>query len=68
MPVLVPPAAYSAWLDPDLDPSRVRAMCSPAPGDVLTIHRVSRRVSTPGEDGPELIRPEPPPPSQGSLL
>ncbi|MEY2452389.1 MAG: hypothetical protein QOD92_1963 [Acidimicrobiaceae bacterium] len=69
MPVMLPPSAWEAWLDPandDLD--ALGKLLVPAPSSLLALHPVSRAVSNVRENGPELIEPAPPDPTQDQLL
>jgi putative SOS response-associated peptidase YedK len=69
MPVMLPPNAWEAWLDPandDLD--ALGKLLVPAPSSLLALHPVSRAVSNVRENGPELIEPAPPDPTQDQLL
>jgi putative SOS response-associated peptidase YedK len=69
MPVMLPPGAWEAWLDPtndDLD--TLGQLLVPAPSSLLALHPVSRAVSNVRENGPELIEPAPPDPTQDQLL
>lgn len=66
MPLVVPAAERSVWLDPAADPAAVDAMIrSMEPGE-LEAWPVSTLVNRPANDGPELLdgvpgaRPEPP--------
>jgi putative SOS response-associated peptidase YedK len=56
MPVLLPRAAWAAWLDPDeRDQDLLRSMLTPAPDGILEIHPVSTRVNDVRNDGPDLM-------------
>ena len=55
MPVILPPAAFTAWLDPD-SPSPVELLV-PFPADRMTAFPVSRRVNDPSYDGPDCVAP-----------
>lgn len=61
MPVLVPPAARDAWLDPAAPADVVAALLAAAPAGTLAAHPVSTAVNRPAVDLPELILPEPAP-------
>lgn len=58
-PVIVPPAAYAAWLDKAVsDPDTVRALCPPpGPGELIA-YPVSPAVGRADRDGPELVLPQ----------
>ena len=56
MPVMLPPDAWEAWLDPDLqDPAELRHLLDLASDAPLVWHPVSTRVNTPANDDPSLI-------------
>jgi putative SOS response-associated peptidase YedK len=55
MPVILPPDALHAWVDPGQDLSVLSAFLQPAPDDLLETREVSRAVNSPAHEGPELI-------------
>jgi putative SOS response-associated peptidase YedK len=56
MPVILPPTAWSTWLDPDQhDLDALSALLVPAPDDLLVMHPVSTAVNSVRNKGPELI-------------
>ncbi|MCX6521528.1 MAG: SOS response-associated peptidase [Actinobacteria bacterium] len=56
MPVLLPPAVWPQWLDPDQhDLEALSALLVPAPDDLLVMHPVSTAVNNVRNKGPELI-------------
>jgi putative SOS response-associated peptidase YedK len=58
MPVMLPPSAWSTWLDPtfgDLD--ALDALMVPAPSDLLVIEPVSIEVNNVRNRGPHLTEP-----------
>jgi len=58
MPVILPPAAWDAWLDPDNDDlETLGKLLVPAPASLLTIRPVSTMVNNTREKGPELLDP-----------
>jgi putative SOS response-associated peptidase YedK len=58
MPFVMPPERCAEWLDRTVtDPDRVMSLLQPVPNDALAFHRVSTRVSSARNDGPELIEP-----------
>jgi putative SOS response-associated peptidase YedK len=58
MPVIVPPAAFEAWLDCGrVDALTAAALCVPAREDLLEAYEVSPAVNRADNDGPELIAP-----------
>ena len=55
MPVALPRSAWDAWLDRDLiDPEAARSLISSIEADLMMEHRVSRRVNSVRNDGPDL--------------
>jgi putative SOS response-associated peptidase YedK len=61
MPVVIPESAWDQWLDPTLtkpsDLRELKAMLEPAGEDELRMYRVSRRVNSVQNDGPDLVEP-----------
>lgn len=58
MPVMLPPDAWDAWLDPDNhDVGALAGLLVPAPAEELRLVRVSKAVNTVSNDGPGLIEP-----------
>ena len=58
MPVILPPAAYSPWLDPTMrDVEPVQALLTPYPAAEMITYPVSPRVNNPAYDAPECIAP-----------
>ena len=56
MPVILPPAAERAWLDPELrDTQGLAAMLNPYPAAAMRCYRVSERVNAAGYDEPECL-------------
>ncbi|UQA59448.1 SOS response-associated peptidase [Polyangium aurulentum] len=58
MPVIIPPASYGAWLDPEekrMD--LLQSMINHAGGEDLVLTPVSPRVNNPRNEGPENLRP-----------
>jgi putative SOS response-associated peptidase YedK len=73
MPVILPEAAWDAWLDPKVsEPELLQALLTPVPDAELVAHEVGRAVNNPRNDAPSLIEPAVPAvearPAQGSLL
>lgn len=61
MPVLLPPAAWASWLDPDNDDTdTLSQLLVPAPSDLLVAWPVSGRVNSVRNNGPELMAEVPP--------
>lgn len=57
MPVILAPETYDTWLDPTLrDPTRLLPLLRPYPAEEMEAWRVARRVNSPRNDDPELIR------------
>jgi putative SOS response-associated peptidase YedK len=54
MPVIIAPAAYTAWLNRDTPADRVNEMLKPYP-DELEAYRVSSPVNSSGNDDPECF-------------
>ena len=61
MPVVVPESAWDRWLDPTLskpaDLAELHGLLVPAEDDTLDAYRVSPRVNSVRNDGPELVQP-----------
>ena len=56
MPVILPPSAYTVWLDPATrDAKPVQALLTPYPADAMIAYPVVTRVNNPGHDAPECI-------------
>jgi putative SOS response-associated peptidase YedK len=67
MPVMLDPAAYGLWLDPDEQPpERLDALLGPFPAEQMTAYAVSRHVNRPQNDSPACIAPAGTGPSQPS--
>lgn len=59
MPVLLPPSAWDAWLDPDNDDlDALGRLLVPAPASLLAAHPVSTRVNAVRNDDPTLVEPD----------
>lgn len=59
-PVVLPPAAWDEWLDPDHpDPPALARVLRPAPDDALVMHAVSQQVNNVGHNHAALIEPVP---------
>lgn len=57
MPVILEPAEWDRWLDRDAtDPDALRPLLDPAPAARLESYPVSRRVNSPRNEGPDLLR------------
>lgn len=61
MPVVIPESAWDRWLDPTLtaprDLAELHGLLVPADDDALDAYRVSPRVNSVRNDGPDLIVP-----------
>jgi putative SOS response-associated peptidase YedK len=57
MPVLLPPSAYAAWLDPAAAPARLQGLLVPCPASFLRVHPVHPRVGNAHNEGPDLAAP-----------
>jgi len=58
MPVVIPPEARSAWLDPSADdPRPLFRLLKPAEETLLDFYEVSRYVNSPLNDTPECMEP-----------
>jgi putative SOS response-associated peptidase YedK len=56
MPVITPPDRYDLWLNPGMqDRGRLKSVLAPFPSGILEMYRVSSRVNSPANDGPENI-------------
>ncbi|MFT5368040.1 MAG: putative SOS response-associated peptidase YedK [Candidatus Latescibacterota bacterium] len=68
MPVILPPEAYAAWLDPkERRPEDLQTLLTPFPTKEMTAHAVSSLVNIPGNDSAECIAPVHQP-EQGALF
>jgi putative SOS response-associated peptidase YedK len=56
-PVIVPPEAFDAWLDPAAEPATLRGLLCPPPDDLLEMIRLDDAVNKVANDGPELQLP-----------
>ncbi len=60
MPAILPPSAWSTWLDTELDdPSVLQPLLVPAPDRIITMHPVSTEVNNPRNGGAHLLDPVP---------
>ena len=58
MPVILPPAAYEAWLDPaERSPDQLNELLRPFPAAGMAAHPVSTLVNNPKNDLPECVAP-----------
>jgi putative SOS response-associated peptidase YedK len=69
MPVIVPPKAWSRWLDPTpADPAELRALLEPRNDWALDAYPVPPLVNNVRNNGPELIERLQPTPEPLTLL
>ena len=59
MPVILPAARFSPWLDSATPSPSLRELFSPAPADEMEAYAVSRQVNRPSNDSPALLEPIP---------
>ena len=58
MPVILPPSAWDAWLDPgNRDTAELERLLVPAPPRLITMHRVAPEVGNVRNQGPQLVEP-----------
>jgi putative SOS response-associated peptidase YedK len=58
MPLIVDPADYDLWLDPEVkDPARLQDLLRPLPADEMEALPVSARVNSPANDDPSCVEP-----------
>jgi putative SOS response-associated peptidase YedK len=58
MPVILAPEDYAVWLDPEnANTDALRKMLRPAEPSAWMLRKVSRKVNSPKNDGPERIEP-----------
>lgn len=55
MPVILDPADYAAWLDPDAERPALEALLAPYPAERMETWPVSTRVNSPRNDDPSLL-------------
>ena len=63
MPVILDPADWDTWLDPDTDLDTLQSLLVPAPAADLEAYPISTRVNNVRNDSPELLDPLPSPPA-----
>jgi putative SOS response-associated peptidase YedK len=56
-PVILPKQDFAAWLDPDTSAKDARAMLQPPPEDLLEMVRLSRKINSIRNDGPDVQGP-----------
>jgi putative SOS response-associated peptidase YedK len=61
MPVILNPAVYDRWLDPDLPPESLEELLVPYPPGLMAVREVSARVNNARCDIPECIQAVPGP-------
>jgi putative SOS response-associated peptidase YedK len=57
MPIILPDSALDTWLNPEAAVSDLLNLLKPFPASQLRAYPVSRRVSNPANEGPDLIKP-----------
>ena len=57
MPIILDPADWDAWLDPDAPAGALRSVLRPAPESGMRIYAVSPAVNNVRSQGPELLAP-----------
>lgn len=57
MPVILPPSAWSPWLDPEQGPEQVGPLLVPAPAELIELRPVSLEVNNPRNKGAHLVDP-----------
>jgi putative SOS response-associated peptidase YedK len=68
MPVVLPPTAYEAWLDPTTAVEELRELLRPSPADEWDVRPVHPRLNRASYDAPDVLDPPPPDaPTQGQL-
>lgn len=68
MPVVLEPAQFELWLDPETEPAALKPLLRPYAGDDLAVFPVSPRVNSVKNDDADLIAPRPPAAQQGDLF
>jgi putative SOS response-associated peptidase YedK len=69
MPAILPADAWDLWLDPTVrDTDALQSLLVPWDGDELLLQPVSRLVNRVVNEGPALLRPDPPEPVQTTLF
>jgi putative SOS response-associated peptidase YedK len=56
-PVILPPADFDAWLDPDTPPEAAHALLRPPPEDLLEMVEIGKAINRVANDGPEVQEP-----------
>ncbi len=65
MPVILEPADWATWLDPETDMKVVEGLMRPAAEGILEAYAVSTQVNKVTNDGPQLLDRLPGPPGSG---
>jgi putative SOS response-associated peptidase YedK len=56
MPLIIQPEQYKTWLDPQLtEVSKIQALTTPFPEQLMEAYPVGTKVNNPKNDGPELL-------------
>jgi putative SOS response-associated peptidase YedK len=71
-PLIVPPEAFDAWLDPSAEPAAVQSLMHPPPDDFFEMFRLGAGVNKVANDGPEIQEPfdpasQPSPPAKPAM-
>jgi putative SOS response-associated peptidase YedK len=56
MPVILPPGSERAWLDPAAQEAELAQLLRPYPSDLMQMHAVSTRVTSPANDDATLVQ------------
>lgn len=57
MPVILDPADYSMWLDPQTPRDQLQHLLRPYPAELMAVYPVSAAVNSPANDSPACIEP-----------
>ncbi len=57
MPVILPPDAVAAWLEPAADSAALQRLLRPRPEGELRAQPISRLINDPRNNGPEVLQP-----------
>jgi len=66
MPVILDPADYGRWLDPDASSEGIAALMVPYPAESMDLYPVHSKVGSPQNDDPSVIEPLPAAPGLGT--
>jgi putative SOS response-associated peptidase YedK len=68
MAAILPRSAESRWLDLDTPLAALRALMTPLPAELMQARRVSPRVNSVRNDGPDLLDTAPEPPREPTIF